>query len=113
MNNVFLKEYEKLNSDGRDFVECALKGALSNPTYLKITSKEEMQKIEQKQEEADREKKIEEEKHNQYFAELKTQCDSMTKEDYISNLNEVFQKLPTYKLRYFFVFINAKLSYDV
>lgn len=113
METAILKDYEKLNCDGRFFVECALKGAVSTPAYLKTTSEEEMQETEHKQEDADRAKKLENEKRNQYFEELKAECNTMTKDDYIDRLNEVFAELPTYKLRYFFMFINAKLSYDV
>lgn len=40
----FLWEYGKLNSDGRFFVDCALKGALSNPACLKSTPKKKKKK---------------------------------------------------------------------
>lgn len=36
----------------------------------------------------------------------------MSKDDYLARFNEIFAKLPTYKLRYFFLFITAKLHYD-
>lgn len=34
----------------------------------------------------------------------------MTSKEYIASLNEIFSELPTYKLRYFYAFITAKLG---
>lgn len=113
MQNEILKEYERLNSRGRHYVDVAIKAAASLPTNLKETSQEELQEIKHQQEEAERTRKIEEEKHSLYFEELKAECDTMSHEDYMAKLNEVFQELPTYKLRYFFLFISAKLNYSM
>jgi len=113
MEHEILSGYERLNNQGKRFVNAAMKAALSTPANLLETSEEEMSEIKRQNEEAERKRKHEDEKRNQYFEKLKSECDNMTSEDYIAKLNEVFVKLPTYKLRYFFVFINAKLSYDV
>lgn len=108
----FLQEYEKLNSDGRELVDVVLNGALDNPAYLKATPKEELLAIKQKDEE-DRKKQIADDKErHQYFEELKAESDDYSKDDYINRLNELFAELPTYKLRYFFLFITAKLHYE-
>lgn len=108
-----LNEYEKLNSNGKEFVNAAIKAAMSNSAYLGNISEEEKQEIMRKNEKADRERQIEDEKHQQYFEELKAESENYTEQDYISKLNEVFAKLPWYKLRYFYLFINGKLSCDM
>lgn len=41
--------------------------------------------------------------------EIKEKCNSMTKDDYIAELIEIFKKLECYKLRYFYIFITEKL----
>lgn len=108
----FLQEYEKLNDDGRKLVDVVLNGALDNPEYLKATSKEELLAIKQKNEEKRKKKEIEDKQNKKYFAELKAESEIFSKDDYIARLNELFAELPTYKLRYFFLFITAKLHYD-
>lgn len=108
-----LEKYQRLNEDGRRFVDSALKAAASNPAYLENISEEEKQKIVRKHEEADRARKIEDERHHQYFEELKAESENYTEQDYIAKLNEVFEKLPWYRLRYFYLFIKGKLGYDM
>lgn len=112
MDNTVLKEYERLNANGQTFVNAAIYAATNNPSYLSETSEEEMQEIKRKNEEAEREKRIEDEKNHQYFEELKAESENYTEQDYISKLNELFSKMPWYRLRYFYLFINAKLHYD-
>lgn len=112
MDNTALKEYERLNTNSQTFVNAAIYAATSNPSYLKETSEEELQEIKRKNEEAEREKRIEDEKGQKYFEELKEGCENYTEQDYIAKLNELFAKMPWYKLRYFYLFINAKLHYD-
>ena len=113
MDNAILSEYERLNNQGKRFVNAAIKAAVSSPANLLETPEAELLEIKRQQEEADRKRKLENERQDKYFEELKTECENMAKEDYIARLNDVFGKLPTYKLRYFFLFINAKLGYDV
>lgn len=50
MDNNFLKNYERLNGDGRFFVDCAIKAAISNPLNLLETPQEELEAIKKKQE---------------------------------------------------------------
>lgn len=113
MENKILSEYERLNSQGKKFVNAAIMSAASIPGNLQVMSEDEMQEIKRQQEEEQRARRAAEEKHHRNFEELKLECDNMTSEEYIAKLNEVFAKLPTYKLRYFFIFINAKLGYDI
>lgn len=108
----FLQEYEKLNDDGRFFVDCALKGAKSNPAYLKATPKEELLAIKQKNEEESKKKIADDEERHQYFEGLKAESRNMSKDDYLARFNEIFAELPTYKLQYFFLIITAKLHYE-
>ena len=108
-----LEEYQRLNSDGRYFVDAAIKAAASNPAYLENISEEEKLEIKCKNKETDWARKVENEKRHQYFEELKTESENYTEQDYISKLDEVFAKLPIYKLRYFFMFINGKLGCDM
>jgi HD-GYP domain-containing protein (c-di-GMP phosphodiesterase class II) len=113
MDNVVLSEYERLNNQGKRFVNAAIKAALSTPANLLETPEAELLEIKRQQEETDRKRKLEKERQDKYFEEIQAECENMTKEDYIAKLNAVFGELPTYKLRYFFLFINAKLGYDV
>ena len=113
MDNEILEKYQRLNHDGRFFVDCALKAATSNPAYFNNLSKEEEQKIKSEREEAERKKQIENEEHNKFFENLTSEIEDYTEEDYISKLNELFSKMPWYKLRYFYIFISGKLHYDV
>lgn len=107
-----LSNYEKLNAQGKRFVDIAIKAAMSQPTNLLDTPEEELREIKRQQEETERVRKIEEEKDKRYFEELRAECDTMSHDDYIEKLNKVFAELPTYKLRYFFLIINGKLNYD-
>lgn len=113
MENGITIEYGRLNKEGQSFVDCAIKAALKNPLFLLETPLEEVMEIKNRHNEADKLRKLERENSHKHFEEVKAQCENMTKEDYIAKLNEVFVKLPTYKLRYFFIFINAKLGCDV
>lgn len=113
MDNAILNEYQRLNSDGRYFVDSAIKAAVSNPAYLENISEEEKQEIKCKNKEIDWARKVEDEKCTNIFEELKAESENYTEQDYIAKMNEVFAKLPWYKLRYFYLFINGKLSYDV
>lgn len=113
MDNTFLSEYERLNNQGKQWVNAAINAAISNPTNLLETPETEILEIKRQQEEADRKRKLENERQDKYYGELKAECENMTKEDYITRLNDVFGKLPTYKLRYFYIFIMAKLGFDV
>lgn len=108
----FLQEYEKLNDDGKKLVDVVLNGALDNPEYLKATPKEELLAIKQKNEEERKKQMVSDEERHQYFEGLKVESNNMSKDDYLARLNELFAELPTYKLRYFFLFITAKLHYD-
>lgn len=112
MDNEILEKYQRLNDDGKFFVDCALKAATSNPAYFNNLSKEEEQKIKREREEAERKKQIENEEHDRYFNNLTSEIEDYTEQDYISKLNELFLKMPWYKLRYFYIFINGKLHYD-
>ena len=112
MDNEILEKCQRLNNDGRFFVDCALKAAMSNPAYLASTPKEKMQEIKRKNEEAKRKRQVDDEEHRQYFDNLKSEIDGYTEEDYISKLNELFSNMPLYKLRYFYIFISGKLHYE-
>lgn len=112
MDNVFLNNYEKLNAQGKFYVDCALKAAMSQPANLSDTPEEELQEIKRQQEASEQIRKVREEMEKRYFEELKAECDTMSHDDYIEKLNKVFAELPIYKLRYFFLFINGKLHYD-
>lgn len=109
MDNVILEKYKGLNSDGRRFVDSAIKAAGSNPEFLENVSEEEKQEIKRKHEEADRKRKIEDEVFHKYFEDLRSESDDYTEQDYIEKLNELFLMMPWYQLRYFYLFINAKL----
>lgn len=111
MDNAILEEYQRLNSDGRYFVDSAIKAAASNQAYLENISEKEKQEIERKHEETDRKRKIKDEKHKKYFENLTSEIEDYTKQDYISKLNQLFSKMPCYKLRYFYIFINGKIHY--
>ncbi|MGN0496206.1 MAG: hypothetical protein ACI4GW_08260 [Lachnospiraceae bacterium] len=50
--------------------------------------------------------------NNKYYEELTEKCNHMGKQDYIDELNEIFKTLETYKLRWFYRFITAKLDLD-
>lgn len=50
--------------------------------------------------------------NEEYREKIKEKCNHMVKQDYIDELNEIFENLETYKLRYFYIFIVAKLSLD-
>lgn len=101
----FLQEYEKLNDDGRFYVDSALNAVLGQRSCLKETSEEELLEIRCKQEEEKKQKELEKQESEEDFAKLKSECNTMTKEDYISQFNEIFAKLPTYMLRYFFIIV--------
>ncbi len=109
MQNEFSRNYEKLNKDGKFFVDCAMKAALSSPTYLLETPQEELEAIKQMQEEKEEIRRNIKEQQDKYYEELKAECDTMTAEDYRQKLNELFASLELYKLRYFYIFINAKM----
>lgn len=112
MDNEILEKYQRLNDDGRYFMDCALRAVSSNPAYLENISEEEKQEIKRKNEEYDRKRKIEDEEDKRYFENLKSEIEDYTEQDYISKLNELFAKMPWYKLRYFYIFISGKLHYD-
>lgn len=109
MQNEFSRNYEKLNKDGKFFVDCAMKAALSSPTYLLETPQEELEALKQQQEAENNIARTRKEMQDRYLEELKAECDNMTAEDYRQKLNELFASLELYKLRYFYIFINAKL----
>lgn len=109
MDNNFLKNYERLNDDGRFFVDCAIKAAINNAEYLLETPQEELEAIKKKQEEETEIRRNIEQHQKEYYENLKAECDTMTAEDYRQKLNDIFASLETYKLRYFYLFINAKL----
>ena len=109
MDNNFLKNYERLNKDGRFFVDCAIKAAINNAEYLLETPQEELEAIKQMQEEKEEIRRNIEQRQKEYYENLKAECDTMTAEDYRQKLNDIFATLETYKLRYFYLFINAKL----
>lgn len=109
---AFLGAYRRLNDDGKFFVDCALKGALLNLRCLKATPEKEMLEIKRIDEEKKELRKLKKEKSEQYFREVEAECDTMSDDDYIAKLNDIFSKLPTYKLRDFYLFIIAKLYYD-
>lgn len=113
MDNEILEKYQRLNNDGKYFVDCAISAATSNPAYLASTPKEKMLEIKRKNEEAKRKRQIDDEESRQYLDNLKSEIDGYTKEDYISRLNELFSNMPWYKLRYFYIFISGRLHYDV
>lgn len=112
MNNAILAKYQRLNDDGRFFVDCALNAAMNNPEYINNISEEEKIEIKRNREEADRKRQIKDEEHNKFFENLTSEIEDYTEQDYISKLNELFSKMPWYKLRYFYIFINGKLHYD-
>ena len=43
MQSEFLSNYEKLNKDGKYFVDCAIKAAMNNTAYLQETPQEELE----------------------------------------------------------------------
>lgn len=112
MDNEILEKYQMLNNDGRYFVDCALKAAISNSAYLASTPKEQIQEIKHKNEETKRKRQIYNEERSQYIEDIKSEIDGYTKDDYISKLDELFSNMPWYKLRYFYIFISARLHYD-
>lgn len=109
MDNEFSRNYERLNDDGRFFVDCAIKAAISDPLYLLDTSQEELEAIKKMNEEKEEIRRNIERHQNEYYENLKAECDTMTSEDYRQKLSEIFSSLELYKLRYFYIFINAKL----
>ena len=109
MDNNLLKNYERLNDDGRFFVDCAIKTAINNAEYLLETPQEELEAIKKKQEEETEIRRNIEQHQKEYYENLKAECDTMTAEDYRQKLNDIFASLETYKLRYFYLFINVKL----
>ena len=113
MDNTFLSEYERLNNQGKRFVNAAIKAAVSSPANLLETPEAEILEIKRQHKEADKKRRLVSERQDKYFEELKAECENMAKEDYITRLNDVFGKLPTYKLRYFYIFIMTKLGFDV
>lgn len=108
--NEILSNYEKLNAQGKYYVDIALKAVMSQPANLLDTPEEELQEIKRQQEETESARKIEEEKDKRYFEELKAECKGFSKEDYLTKLNEVFSNIETYKVRYFYNFTMAKLE---
>jgi len=109
MQNEFLSNYEKLNKDGKFYIDCAMKAALSSPAYLLETPQEDLEALKQMQEAENSIARIRKEMKDRYYEELKAECDTMTVEDYRQQLNELFASMELYKLRYFYIFINAKL----
>lgn len=109
MDNNFLKNYERLNDDGRFFVDCAIKAAINNAEYLLETPQEELEALKQMQEEKEEIRRNIEQLKKEYYENLMAECDTMTDEDYRQKLNDIFASLETYKLRYFYIFIKAKL----
>lgn len=113
MDNVILGNYDKLNSRGRDFIDCALRAAMSQPAFLFDIPEEEMLEIKRQQEEYERVRKIEKEKNEQCFEKIEAECKGFTKEDYIAKLNEVLSSIETYKVRWFYRFIMGRLACDL
>lgn len=109
MSNTFLSNYERLNKNGKFYVDCAMKAALSSPTCLLETPQEELEAIKEQYRQEQQRREQEQTEHEKHYEELKAECDSMTAEDYRQKLNEIFASLELYKLRYFYIFINAKL----
>lgn len=109
MDNEFSRNYERLNDDGRFFVDCAIKAAINNAEYLLETPQEELEALKQMQEEKEEIRRNIEQHQKEYYENLKAECDTMTAEDYRQKLNDIFASLETYQLRYFYLFINAKL----
>lgn len=109
MDNNFLRNYERLNDEGKSFVDFALKATISNPLNLLETPPEELEAIKKKQEEETEIRRKIEKSQKEYYENLKAECDTMTAEDYRHKLSEIFASLEPYKLRYFYLFINAKL----
>ena len=110
MDNNFLRNYERLNDDGKYFVDCAINAAINNAEYLLETPQEELEAIKKKQEKETEIRRNIEKSQNEYYENLKAECDTMTAEDYQQKLSEIFASLELYKLRYFYLFINAKLN---
>lgn len=109
MDNNLLRDYEKLNKDGKYFVDCAIKAAINNSEYLQETPQEELEALKQIQEEKEEIRRNIEQIKKEYYENLMAECDTMTDEDYRQKLNDIFASLETYKLRYFYIFIKAKL----
>lgn len=109
MDNNFLRNYERLNDDGRFFVDCAIKAAISNPLNLLETPPEELEAIKQMNEKREEIRHNIEQHQKEYYENLKAKYDTMTAEDYRQKLSEIFASLELYKLRYFYLFINARL----
>ena len=109
MDNNFFRDYERLNDDGRFFVDCSIKAAINNAEYILETPQEELEAIKKKQEEETEIRRNIEKLQKEYYENLKAECDTMTAEGYRQKLNDIFASLETYKLRYFYLFINAKL----
>ena len=86
-----------------------MNAALSSPTYLLETPQEELEALKQMQEEKEEIRRNIEQHQKEYYENLKAECDTMTAEDYRQKLSEIFSSLELYKLRYFYLFINAKL----
>jgi hypothetical protein len=113
MDTMILSNYEKLNAQGRHFVECALNAVLKNPACLLSTPPEKISEIERESKKMLEARKTEREHSEQLFDEIKADCEGFTKEDYIARLSEVFSTIETYKVRYFYLFTMGKLGCDV
>jgi hypothetical protein len=90
-------------------VDIAIKATLSNPIYLLETPPEKLKVIKQMYKARDEERRSKEKLQDEYFEQLKAKCNTMDANDYRRELNNIFENMELYKLRYFYIFITGKL----
>ena len=107
MKQEILDRYETLDDFTKAYINSTISKLSNIPEYTNKISDEEKRQIERKKNE-ERKKKLEDIKnHNKAF---QIKCIGMTKQDYIDDLNMIFDSLDAFKLKFFHGFIVAMLE---
>ena len=107
MKKEILDRYETLDDFAKAYINLTISSLSNIPEYTNKISDEEKRQIKRKNNEEIKKKLEDTKNHNKAF---QTRCIGMTKQDYIDDLNRIFDSLDTYKLKFFYGFIVAKLE---
>lgn len=109
MKQETLDLYKTLDDSTKEHVNIFIKSLSNIPEFTNKISDEEKAKIKEKQKEIEEKNNKEREIMDNYCKELSEKCILMTKKDYIDELDEIFNSLDLYKLKWFYKFIKVKL----
>ena len=112
MNQSILNDYESLNNETKEIINTTIKALSSDLQFTTNIPDADKAEILKKRNEEKAKRQREREASKNHLKKLTEKCDHMKKQDYIDGLNEVFETLETYKLRWFYIFIMERLKLD-